>query len=127
LSRNLREIASMENGGSVRITRVDQRPFAIGPRRAYRVLHEYAMLSPGQAPIAVTQISTILVLNGRGVTITAAGRTELFHPLSDSIERILSNLALPVPEAGAFKPHGPITPEGMPTVEPVDLGKVGGK
>ena len=135
LTQNLRDMAQLENGGSIRITQVDQRPIAIGPRRAFHVLHEYAMLSPGQAPIAITQISAILVIDGRGVAVTAAGRTELFHPLADSIERMLTGLSLPIPKGGAVRPRPTpaLTPTPAPTerqpdmVQPVDLGKVGGK
>jgi hypothetical protein len=138
LTQNLRDMAQLESSRSIRITQVDQRPIALGPRRAFHVLHEYAMLSPGQAPIAITQLSTIMVIDGRGVAVSAAGRTELFHPLADSIERILTGLALPVPKGGARPrrppPSAPATtpapaPGGhVPTiVEPLDLGKVGGK
>jgi hypothetical protein len=137
LTQNLRDIARLETGGSIRITQVDQRPISLGPRRAFHVLHEYAMLTPGQAPIAITQLSTILVLDGRGVAVTALGRTELFHPLADSIERILTGLSLPVPKGDAARPRPiptirPTTAPAQPgrppdMVEPVDLGKIGGE
>ena len=133
LTQNLRDIAQLETGGQIRITQVDQRPIPVGPRRAFHVLHEYAILSSGQAPIAITQLSTILVLSGRGVTVTAAGRTELFHPLADSIERMLTGLSLPIPKDGKARPalpklSPPATPGAQPgALQPIDLGKVGGK
>ncbi|MBI5507404.1 MAG: hypothetical protein HY903_01505 [Deltaproteobacteria bacterium] len=133
LTENLREIARLESGGSIRITQVEKRPLKVGMRPGYHVLHEYAMLTPGQAPIAITQISAIFVLNGRGVAITAAGRTELFHPLAESIERILTGVALPIPTDAADlgQPGGVLKPRpgglGPGIGEPVDLGKVGGQ
>jgi len=123
LNQNLREMGNLETAGNVRIMQVDQRPISLGPRRAFHVLHEYTLLTKGQTPISVTQVSTILIVDGRGVAVTAAGRTELFHPLGDSIERILTGLTLPPPKGpGAQSGRG--LPPGI--TEPVDLGKVGG-
>jgi hypothetical protein len=96
------------------------------------VRHEYTVGSPA-TQVAISQVSTLLVLDGRGVAITAAGRTELFHPLADSIERIIRGVrasADPLPDArrasgespGAKRKTAPLT-----TVEPIDLGRLGGQ
>jgi len=132
LTQNLREMARLENDGSVRILNVDQRPVSVGPRRGYRVKHEYAMGKEGATPLSITQVSTIFVLDGRGITVTAPGQTELFHPLADSIDRIMSGIHVPVPTGKRATPT-PVKPEGVPAaplptdVQPIDLGTVGGK
>jgi len=66
LTQNLRDMAKLENGGSIRITQVDQRPITVGPRRAFHVLHEYSMLSPGQAPVAVLRLVDLVTAVGEG-------------------------------------------------------------
>ncbi len=128
LTQNLREMAQYENDAQVRITNVEQRPASVGPRRAFRVQHEYTMTAAaGNAPIAITQVSTLFVLDGRGVAVTALGRTELFHPLADQIERIMTGLDLPVPRGAAAPPPAEVVhPDRPTTVEPVDLGTIGG-
>ncbi len=124
LTRNLREMAQLEQSGALRITNVDQRPISVGPRRGYRVRHEY-ILSGSQ--VAITQVSALLVVDGRGITITAVGRTELFAPLAASIEVMLSGLRTPVPEARPAKAPAPALHREAPLTEPIDLGKLGGK
>jgi hypothetical protein len=131
LTQNLREMARLENDGSVRILNVDQRPVSVGPRRGYRVQHEYAMGKDGATPLSITQVSTIFVLDGRGITVTAPGQTELFHPLADSIERIMAGIHVPVPTGKSATAPTPVKPTEVPavptSVQPIDLGTVGGK
>src|SRR5687768_15161118 len=43
LGKNLQEMTELERSGGLRIASVDQRPIQIGPRRAYRVRHEYML------------------------------------------------------------------------------------
>ncbi len=134
LTQNLREMAKYEKEGSVRILNVDQRPVNVGVRRGYRVQHEYAMGKEGATPLSITQVSTLFVLDGRGITVTAPGQTELFHPLADSIERIMSGIRVPVPGGQPPAATAPDQPGAAPAspnlpsgVQPIDLGKVGGE
>jgi len=133
LQRNLRQMGSLESQAKIRIVDVDQRPVTLGPRPAFRVRHEYTM-GEGTDQIVITQVSVFVVLNGRGVTITAAGRTELFHPLSESVEQILNSLSTPVLDREKSSPKNkPNTltknddsvKRYVPPIEPVDLGKLG--
>ncbi|OGQ91761.1 MAG: hypothetical protein A2289_11955 [Deltaproteobacteria bacterium RIFOXYA12_FULL_58_15] len=134
-TENLRDMAAHEKDGSLRIASVEQRPITIGPRRGFRVKHDYTLTTnPTSNPIAVTQISTLLVIDGRGVAVVAAGRTELFHPLAESIEALMNGIVVPVPVGGPAKTTAtPIAPTSTreapsaPSAEPVDLGKIGGK
>jgi hypothetical protein len=118
LTRNLRDMAALEEAGKIRISDVSQRPVMVGPRRAYRVRHEY-MLAGTQS--AITQISTFLVLDGRGIAVTAVGRTELLQPYAESIELMFNGLQAMV-DSGGHAEGG----SSSPLTRPIDLGKVGG-
>jgi hypothetical protein len=134
LTRNLREMADMEQRGEIRISNIDQRPVQVGPRRAYRVRHEYVLAG---ANAAITQVTTLLVVDGRGVAVSAVGRTELFAPLASEIETILGKLKTQVPDEPRREeppPPPPEKPKEVLTIEkppamiqPIDLGKVGGE
>ena len=132
VDRQLRMMAGLESDGRVRMTNVSQRPVKVGPRPAYRVRHEYLMTGePGTDPMAFTQLTTFLVLDGRGITVSALGRTELFHPQAAAIGSVLDGLATPVP-AGVtvveeLDPAGPSPVASPPEIKPIDLGTVGGK
>lgn len=115
LTRNLREMADLETSGRIRILSVSQKHVMLHGLPAYEVHHEYTM-GRGTSQISLNQVSIFVALNGRGITVTAAGRTELFHPLSDNVEQILEGLSVPEPSA-------PTTHEDIPQL---DLGKVGG-
>ncbi len=115
LTRNLRELGALESSGQIHITGVEQRRVALGAAKAYRVHHAYTMGSGG-AQASIDQVSTFLVLGGRGVAITAAGRTELFHPQAEAIERMMTGLRL---GGSGDAPGG----AGQPT----NLGKLGGQ
>ena len=82
-------------------------------------------MGSGATQFAITQVSTFLVSQGRGVAITAAGRTELFHPLAESVETILGGLSTATKAKSGSRKPGSAPPPSM--VEPIDLGKVGGK
>ncbi|MBI3180120.1 MAG: hypothetical protein HYZ27_10690 [Deltaproteobacteria bacterium] len=136
LTENLREMGRHERDGKILITRVDQEAMHIGPRRAFKLRHAYT-LGKGSAQAAVTQVSVLFVLNGRGVAVTAAGVTELFYPLADSIEQIMNGLSLPmrkepapqqstapVPTTPPASSPQPATP---PALQPIDLGRIGGR
>jgi hypothetical protein len=115
LTRNLRDMGQLEANGRIRILHVEQRRVSIGDVPAYRVNHEYTT-GGGTAQVSLYQESTFVVLDGRGITITAAGRTELFHPLAESVERILDGVIL-APGARAAAEE----------IKPLDLGRVGGR
>jgi hypothetical protein len=132
LTENLREMGSREKAGSIQIQYVDQAKIQLGPRDAYRVRHEYTV-GTATAQVAITQVTTLLILDGRGIAITAAGRTELFHPLADSVEKITGGARAPVDAASAQpgrppsgEPGGRAKQAPMSTVEPIDLGRIGG-
>ncbi len=133
LTENLREMGRHERDGKILITRVDQQAVQIGPRRAFKLRHEYS-LGKGSAQTAVTQVSVLFVLDGRGVAVTAAGVTELFYPLADSIEQMMGGLALPArqdaapppPETPTVTPTSP-PPATPPALKPIDLGRIGGR
>jgi hypothetical protein len=118
LTRNLQEMAQLESGGQIHITGVEQRRAWVGSKPAYRVHHSYTVGS-GPSQLAVDQVSTFVVLDKRGVAVTAAGRVELFHPQSVAIETMMSDMH----QRGD---NGP-PPSAPPGVAPIDLGKLGGK
>ena len=128
LAQNLKAMGDLERETGMRITRVTQKPFNIGPRRAHLVRHDFVMGS-GDAQQALTQMAAILVVDGRGITVTAVGVTELFYPLADQITRLLTGVQLATtadaPATGEVK--GPETPPAPGLGEPVDLGTLGGK
>ena len=96
LTRNLRDMGQLESAGQIRIMDVEQKRISVAGQPAFRVRHEYT-LGSGAAQIAITQISLFLVIQGRGVTVTVAGRTELFHPVAQSIQAMLQGLVPLVP------------------------------
>lgn len=114
LTHNLRDMGQLEASGQIHILRVEQQRIAVGVLPAYRVHHEYT-LGQGNSQISLYQVSTLLVLDGTGITVTAAGRTELFHPLARSIAEVLDGMT-----AGGQPTPAP------PENGPIDLGKVGG-
>jgi hypothetical protein len=113
LAQNLAEMAELERGGNIRITRVERSALTIGPRRGYRVRHEYEFAG---GEVAITQIATLLVLDGRGVAVTAVGRTELFAPYATLIEQALGGIRTPLPTERS--------PDGRSLTQPVDLHEV---
>lgn len=115
LTRNLRDMGQLEAAGAIHIEHVDQQRVMIGVYPAYRVHHEYTT-GRGAGQVSLYQVSTFIVIDGRGLTVTAAGRTELFHPMGRSIADILDGMAV-----GG---KGAIT---HPDSAPIDLGQVGGK
>lgn len=129
LAENLREMTARQTAGAMQILHVDQTPIQIGPNAAYRVRHEYTV-GAGPTQTAIRQVSILMVLDGRGMAITAAGRTELFHPLADSIERIIRGVSTPATAtpASVDRKQPPETRAAPGTaVEPIDLGRLGGK
>lgn len=93
LTRNLREMAQLEAEHKLRILSVDQTERVIADRKAYRVRHEYT-IGRGNDQVAITQVTLFLVVEGRGVTVTAAGRTELYHPIAEPVEEILQGVTI---------------------------------
>lgn len=130
LTQGLRQMGDLESQGTMRITSVDQQPIQLGPRRAHLVRHEYTM-GRGERQLAFTQLTTFIVVDGRGVSVTALGRTELFAPLEDSIHRILTGLRVAAdgaPPLADKTKKGPAKKSKRPEpLKPVDLGTVGGK
>ncbi len=116
VERNLREMNALERSGSLRLEGEEQRPITVGSRRAWRLRHEYVL---GSGDVSITQVSVLLVVDGRGVAVTAAGRTELFTPLAGDVDAVLAGLrSTGASDAGASGPE---------PIEPIDLGKLGGK
>ena len=115
LTRNLQAMGALEAKKDIHIDRVEQRHMFVGSHPAYRVHHEYTV-GTGSSQVAINQVSTFLVVGGRGIAITAAGRLELFHPLAESIQTMLDGAKV----AGDTKPP-------PSDAESVDLGKVGDK
>jgi hypothetical protein len=115
LTRNLRDMGQLEASGSIHIVHVDQQRIMVGTTPAYRVHHEYTA-GKGASQVSLYQVSTFIVVDGKGLTVTAAGRTELFHPLGRSIADILDGMA--ISGKGAVS---------HPDPAPIDLGQVGGR
>lgn len=113
LTRNLKDMGALEAAGQIHILHVEQQRVPLGPVTAYRVQHEYtAGHGPGQ--VSLFQTSLFMVIAGRGFTVTAAGRTELFHPLAQSIDAILSHIQI--------LPSSQLDPNNSD----IDLGRLGG-
>ncbi len=96
LTRNLREMALLEEAGQLRITKVEQESIQQGDTRGYLVRHTYT-LGKGGSQVALSQVSCFFVVSGRGVTVTAVGRSELFAPLANEIEKIIRGIIFGVP------------------------------
>lgn len=123
LGRALRDMAEFERRGDIKIEQIDRRAIRVGPRRGFRVQHNYLM-GRGEAQLAITQISAIFILDGRGVTVTAAGRTELVDPLAGELEQMLTGMS--VDSAADARPAGAVDQLRRSTlVKPVDLQQVG--
>ncbi len=107
LSRALRDMADYEQRGDIDIQALDRKPIRVGPRRGFRVTHSYVVASDEDRAM-VTQTSALFVLDGRGITVTATGRAELYTPLAEEIDQIVSgmNVALTGPQgtSGLTKP-----------------------
>ena len=133
VAKNRAELMRMQARNAIRILEEDEKPIYIGPRAGVRLRNEYTMGNGGNA-ITITQLSTLLVLDGRGIAVTAVGRTELFHPLAQSIDAVLSGIRttmdahsgrlrlLPSPKK---EDSQPTTPKPLEP-HPIDLGKIGG-
>ncbi|MEZ0312556.1 MAG: hypothetical protein ACAI38_12340 [Myxococcota bacterium] len=107
LSRALRDMADYEQRGEIDIQALDRKPIRVGPRRGFRVTHSYVVASDEDRAM-VTQTSALFVLDGRGITVTATGRAELYTPLVEEVDQIVSgmNVALtgPLGASGLTKP-----------------------
>jgi hypothetical protein len=114
LTRNLRDMGRLEAAGQIHILHVEQQRIALAALPAYRVRHEYTA-GQGNTQVSLYQVSIFVVAEGIGITVTAAGRTELFHPLGRSIAEVLEGMTV----------GGKATP-ATPADAPIDLGKVGG-
>ncbi len=125
LEANLRAMGKLEREAGMRITRVAQKPLKIGPRRAYIVRHEFT-IGRGDTQQALTQLAAVLVVDGRGVTATAVGRTELFHPLAEQIGRMLTGIEIDTPTE-VIDITDAVAPAPAEPAAPVDLGTLGGK
>jgi hypothetical protein len=116
LTRNLRDMGALEAAGEIRILHVDQEHITMGQVPAWRVHHEFTT-GTGTSQVSLYQVSTYLVFEGRGITLSAAGRTELFHPLASSIAQVLDGATLDAGSLKARRGSGGAT---------IDLGTVGG-
>lgn len=116
LTRNLRDMGALEAAGDIRILHVDQEHITVGQIPAWRVHHEFTT-GTGTSQVSLYQVSTFLVFEGRGMTLSAAGRTELFHPLASSIAQVLDGASLDTRSVKSRKGAGSAT---------IDLGTVGG-
>lgn len=102
LSRALRDMAEYEQRGEIDIQALERKPIRVGPRRGFRVTHSYVVTND-EDRAQVTQTSALFVLDGRGITVTATGRSELYTPLADEVDRIVSGMevALTGPQSAA--------------------------
>jgi hypothetical protein len=102
LSRALRDMAEYEQRGEIDIQGLERKPIRVGPRRGFRVTHSYVVTND-EDRAQVTQTSALFVLDGRGITVTATGRSELYTPLADEVDRIVSGMevALTGPQSAA--------------------------
>ncbi len=71
LTRNLQAMGALEAKKDIHIDRVEQRHIYVGSHPAYRVHHEYTV-GTGSSQVAINQVSNFLVVEGRGVAVTAA-------------------------------------------------------
>ncbi|MEM6531235.1 MAG: hypothetical protein AAF654_01360 [Myxococcota bacterium] len=96
---SLEDMAKFEKSGAIDIQHIERREIRIGPRRAYRVSHDYTMKT-SNGEVALSQLATLFVLDGRGIAVTAGGRTELFHPQTAAIDAVLTSMQVVMPPAG---------------------------
>lgn len=92
LRRSLKTLRALVKQGQIRITYEDQRLMNIDRLEVYRLRHDYVLRTGGPDEPAISQVSYLLINNYQEVTVTAAGRTEFFQPLSDDIEEILQGM-----------------------------------
>lgn len=113
LSRALRDMADYEQRGEIDIQGLDRKPIRVGPRRGFRVTHSYVVANDEERAM-VTQTSALFVLDGRGITVTATGRAELYGPLADEVDQIVSGMqvALTGPQGGGLTKPVDLTPRG---------------
>ena len=120
LIRNLQDMGALESAGQIRILHVEQQRIMVGHTPAYRVHHEFTT-GTGTSQVSLYQVSTFLVFDGRGITLSAAGRTELFHPLATSIAGVLDGAQLDGPNVNPAPSAG-----DRSAGSPIDLGTLGG-
>lgn len=94
VEQNLRQMAAMEHGGKISLNKAEKRRTPVGPRLAYRLRHEFSIGQGRPEAISLTQVSLVMVVDGRGVTVTASGRTELYSPLTLGIEQLLDGIRI---------------------------------
>ena len=129
LYQALRQMGEHEKKNSMRIHRVHQDAITLGARKAHLVHHEYTMGS-SENEIAFTQLSVIMVIDGRGVTATALGRAEMFAPLKDTITNILKGIRVttdPKRVSNLKEVDKPAAAQQPKTPEPIDLGVIDGR
>ena len=128
LTRNLQQMAQLERSGQIHINNVEQSRVSLGSLAAYRVRHEYAV-GTGAGQASINQVSTFFVVQGRGVAVTAAGRTELCHPLAHDVESMMQGLRLADTAAISDVQAQPAAPQAAQPADdgPVNLGKIGGR
>ena len=112
--RNLQEMGALESSGRLRILKVDREDTTVDQVPAVRVQHEFTT-GHGAAQMSLFQVSLFLVYNGRGATVTASGRTELFHPQANAIAYLLQGVRI-----------GTGSRQDATDAPTVDLGRVGG-
>lgn len=113
--QNLQEMGSLEAAGRLRILRVEQQDIQVDHIPAVRVQHEFTT-GRGAGQMSLFQVSVFLVYNGRGVAVTASGRTELFHPQAQAIAYLFQGLRV-----------GTGSRQDAADTPTIDLGRVGGK
>jgi hypothetical protein len=90
--RSDQQLKSSAHANKLRITYEDRRNEKLGVLPAIRLRYDYELRA--QPPIPISQVSYLLVVGQREVTVTAVGRTELFAPLSDDIEEMLHGVVV---------------------------------
>ena len=85
-----REMDSMKKSNKVTFTNQSQTSRQFAGQDAMEFNQSYT-LGVGASTIAVNQFQLVTVLNGRGVSVTAGGRSELYTPFEKSITQMLQN------------------------------------
>jgi hypothetical protein len=93
LHQNLQEMGLLDKNGDVVIQEVSQNKILLDTQEAYRVQYTYHVGSDPHTQVSITQWSLFTVVENKGVAITAAGRTELFHPVAADIEYLFSSVS----------------------------------
>jgi hypothetical protein len=123
LARALRDMSDLQRRGAISVASVDRKPAKVGLRRGFRVTHAYNVGKDG-GQVQITQSSVVFVLDGRGVTVSAVGRTELYTPLAQDIDRILSGLTVQVTPSKPAAPKAGKVGEAIresPLTQPLEL------